>query len=219
MRILIVAATAFEVAGLQEFTQANHRHDIQVLITGPGMVQTTWALGSLLNGQHQKFDLAINAGIAGSFDPELKNGTVVNVLSDVFADFGAEDNAGYLKAADIGLLDPDEFPFSAGRLHASSSYESYLDIFIKVSGITVNTVSGSDETIKRRLALFSSQVESMEGAAFLFCCLNFGLPCLQLRSVSNLVEIRNKKNWNIALAVKNLNIGLIHLIETISLAE
>jgi futalosine hydrolase len=39
-----------------------------------------------------------------------------------------------------------------------------------------------------------------------------GIPFLQLRSVSNYVEIRDKSKWNIPLAVKQLNDKLKELI-------
>lgn len=52
----------------------------------------------------------------------------------------------------------------------------------------------------------------MEGAAFFFACNRFKIPCLQLRSVSNYMEKRNVKNWNIPLALRLLNEAAIELI-------
>jgi futalosine hydrolase len=49
------------------------------------------------------------------------------------------------------------------------------------------------------------QIESMEGAAFFYACRQAGVPCMQIRAVSNYVEKRNRDNWQIGLAVKNLN--------------
>jgi futalosine hydrolase len=45
----------------------------------------------------------------------------------------------------------------------------------------------------------------MEGAAVLYSCEQTGIPCLQVRSISNYVEPRSKESWKIDLAVKNLN--------------
>jgi len=47
--------------------------------------------------------------------------------------------------------------------------------------------------------------ESMEGAAFFYACKQAGVPCLQIRAVSNYVEKRNRDAWQIGLAIKNLN--------------
>ncbi len=63
--------------------------------------------------------------------------------------------------------------------------------------------------------LFSPDVESMEGAAFAYVCDQIKLDYIQLRSISNRVEERNKNNWNIPLAIKNLNQTLIEIIESI----
>jgi futalosine hydrolase len=49
------------------------------------------------------------------------------------------------------------------------------------------------------------QIESMEGAAFFYACRQLNVPCLQIRAVSNYVEKRNRDNWHIGLAIKNLN--------------
>jgi futalosine hydrolase len=52
----------------------------------------------------------------------------------------------------------------------------------------------------------------MEGAAVFMVCQHFNIQCIQVRSVSNYVESRNKNNWNIPLAVKNLSIELDQII-------
>jgi futalosine hydrolase len=53
----------------------------------------------------------------------------------------------------------------------------------------------------------------MEGAAFHFACLQEKIPFLQLRCISNYVEVRDKSKWNIPLAVKNLNQVLVEVVE------
>ncbi|HET8963083.1 MAG TPA: hypothetical protein VFM99_04255, partial [Chitinophagales bacterium] len=85
-----------------------------------------------------------------------------------------------------------------------------------VKSITVNTVHGKLESIhaiKRRL---DPDTESMEGFAFFYACRFFNIPFYQIRTVSNFVEPRNKSNWNIPLAVENLNKVLIKAIKEIS---
>jgi futalosine hydrolase len=82
-----------------------------------------------------------------------------------------------------------------------------------VKGITVNTVHGNLSSIKNAVKKFRPDIESMEGGAFLFVCKNEGIPCAQVRAISNFVEPRNKKNWNIPLAVENLNRKMIEILE------
>lgn len=219
MRILLVAATEFEIAGFRVFTEEAGADNIWFLITGPGMVQTTFALTSLLSVSQQgkqPFDLAINAGIAGAFDPGFEKGTVVDIIRDSFADLGAENGDEFIPAATIGLINPDELPFSKGLVYASHTLKPNFLPYPKATGITVNTVSGKLETIRRRQLIFEPDTESMEGAAFFYCCRRLDLPCLQLRSISNLVEKRNRENWNLPLAVTNLNTELIKLFKLLN---
>ena len=74
----------------------------------------------------------------------------------------------------------------------------------KVTGLTVNTAHGDKNSIQKIKELFNPQIESMEGAAFFYACLLEGITCSQIRTISNKVEQRNKENWDIPLAVKNL---------------
>lgn len=75
----------------------------------------------------------------------------------------------------------------------------------QAAGVTVNTVSGSTASIARLGQKYRPDVESMEGAAFHYSCLVEQVPFVQLRTISNYVEVRDKSRWNIPLAVENLN--------------
>ncbi len=52
----------------------------------------------------------------------------------------------------------------------------------------------------------------MEGAAFHYVCLQEKIPFLQLRAISNYVGERNKANWNLNEAIRNLNKKLIEIV-------
>nr|MBA3901986.1 futalosine hydrolase [Bacteroidota bacterium] len=84
-----------------------------------------------------------------------------------------------------------------------------LDKLSKVKGISVNQVHGEEKAIEKVVQRLNPDTESMEGAAFFYACFSEGLPCVQIRAISNYVEKRNRENWDIPLAVKNLNeVGL-----------
>jgi futalosine hydrolase len=44
--------------------------------------------------------------------------------------------------------------------------------------------------------------ENMEGAAVALTCLRYGVGCLEIRGISNLVEERNMAAWDIGKAVE-----------------
>ena len=180
-------------------------HEIDVLITGVGMVATAaWTSRALIQSS---YDLALNLGLCGTFDSFIDLGTVVHVVSDRLAELGAEDGDRFLTLADLELSGESEFV----NLDPPSNPE--LDSLPAVAGITVNTVHGSDRTIAAINERFNPQVESMEGAAFMSACLIHKVPFAQLRAVSNLVEPRNRDAWKIPEAIRNLNVSALRMID------
>jgi futalosine hydrolase len=212
MRILFVAATEAEIAKLIadlrfsvydcdqsaniscELRDAYNLHQISTLITGVGMVATAFSLGKHLAAN--EYDLAINLGIAGSFDCSIALGEVVEVIEDRFSELGAEDDENFLTIEQLGF----------GQSVFKSTYSLPESLKIrKISGVTVNTVHGNEANIQRLISRINPQLESMEGAAFFYACEQAGLPSMQIRAVSNYVEKRNRDAWQIGLAIKNLN--------------
>jgi futalosine hydrolase len=154
-------------------------------------------------------DLAINAGIAGSFRDDLPAGEVVIPVSDCFADAGIDTGKGFMTLAEAGLEDPDQYPFRGGKIIAENKYVKKATGLLKpVKAITVNTSTGSTETIERLVNKYDPDIETMEGATFFYICTREEIPFLALRSISNRVEPRNREKWDIRLALYKLQIQL-----------
>jgi futalosine hydrolase len=219
MRILLVAATLPEVTPLIEALSLQQSGDepnlymarhasvanCSVLITGAGMVPTAFALARHL--PHNVYHLVINVGIAGSFDRTIPLGDVVEITEDTFAELGAEDDKRFISIEKLG--------FGASIFKPSSSI-AHVTKKIKLTqatAITVNTVHGNEDSIAAIVDRLNPQLESMEGAAFFYACRELKVPCLQIRAVSNYVEKRNRDNWEIGLAVKNLNNFVFDLLK------
>jgi futalosine hydrolase len=223
MKLLIVSATSLEIEPLLSYLgkgkilsenlsrYISNKWTIDILITGVGMVATTFWVGKTLAGR--KYDFCINAGICGSFDLNLELGSVVNVVEDSFPEKGAESGEYFLSLVDLKLIDKDEFPFSGGKLINSSAIQNeIIDKLLKVKALTVNTVHGNTASITRLMARTQADIETMEGAAFFYVTFQYRIPCLQIRAISNFVEHRNMGKWQIPLAIKNLNQLLARLI-------
>jgi futalosine hydrolase len=149
--------------------------------------------------------VAVDLGVCGSFKPEIFPGSVVHVVSDRLVELGAEDGDAFLTIQEMALLGDDEFPFTGGRLvNASPPVLGPLSSMRAVNGITVNTVHGNDESIARVTKRFAPEVETMEGAAFMYACLIQDVPFAQVRAVSNVVERRNRAAWKLDEAIANL---------------
>jgi len=163
----------------------------------------------------ERFDMALNLGVCGSFKPEIFPGSVVHVVSDRLVEMGAEDGDAFLTIQEMKLLGDDEFPFAGGRLiNASPPALGPLASMRPVNGITVNTVHGNDMSIAHVAERFSPDVETMEGAAFMYVCLVHGVPFAQVRAVSNRVERRNRAAWKLDEAIANLGTIARQILES-----
>src|SRR5262249_21596647 len=152
-----------------------------------------------------RYDLALNFGMCGSFDHAIAIGQVVHVISDCVPEMGAEDGGGFLTMQQLGLVDANEFPHKNGRLvNSDPPASATLRDLLPVDGITVNTVHGNQDSIAALRSRLRPQIESMEGAAFMYACMIHKVPFAQVRAVSNVVERRNRAAWNIPLAIRNL---------------
>lgn len=227
MRILLVAATILEIRPflgklipMGEATgQVSHYQFkntfIDVMIPGIGMMQTAYHLGKQMAGAN--YDLAINAGIGGSYTDHLAIGEVVHVTEECIPEMGAEDGSAFFSLFDIGLMDPDNPPYNKGRLINEFPLKSDRLARIRtVKGATANTIHGNIVSIGKIISLYHPETESMEGAAFLYSCLSDHIPCAQIRCISNYVAERDKTRWNLELAFKNLNKVLWEIIEELS---
>ncbi len=218
MRLLVAAATVFELGPLlqfleQQFDKIKEHHycrknlEIHICITGIGVMQTAFRLTEAIAAFSPHF--CLQAGIAGAFDRDLALGALVIVQEELMGDLGVEDNGSFLDIFDIDLMKAGEKPFINKKLiNTFSDFPLRLNLPF-VSAITVNTVSGSEATIKSRAEHYDCAVESMEGAAFHYVCLQKGIPFLQIRSISNYVEPRDKSKWKMKEAIEALNEWMI----------
>ncbi|HBF88576.1 MAG TPA: futalosine hydrolase [Bacteroidales bacterium] len=216
MSILIVSSTIKEILQLidkYDFKQiTNHIYqcnEITILISGIGIHNIS--LHTTKQISKKKYDLVINAGIAGSFSQEFQLGEIANVTSDCFADLGIEDGDEFKSLFDCELVSKNEFPFTNGYILNKSILPFPIQAN-SASAITVNTVSGNGATIKFRKKKYNPDIESMEGAGFAFVCEHFNQPYIQIRSVSNMIDVRSNQEWNFDLAVEKLNSFLSKLL-------
>lgn len=203
MKVLVCAATDMEVPNT-----INKIPGVTILIHGVGAAQTSYFLGKYLS--HHIPSFAIQIGIAGSYDPTIKIGDVVEVVTDHFADFGSRDGDGkFIPIADLPFI-TDYNPFTSKQINNSNSI--LMLEYKKVNAITVNTTSGDQPAIDQMIKLYNPQIETMEGAAFLAAMELNQIPCIQIRSISNKVEPRNRENWNIPLAISELEKALLYIL-------
>ena len=192
MNVLIVAATRSEIT-------SDKISDLPILITGVGMVNTAINLTKELSNNN--YDLVINMGVAGCFSDEIKIGEVVEVVEDCFSEIGFENGESFSEFSEFDIK-------MKYKVEGKTSLR-------KVKGLTVNTVHGNENSIHKMVERLHPDIESMEGAAVFKVCEEMKIPCIQIRSISNKVERRNKESWNLPLAISNLNIEVEKIITTL----
>jgi len=217
-KILIVSATKMEAEDLLNL-QINKLSErlfeleyktlrLDLLITGVGMTAITYHLGKQL--QNNTYDFTILIGISGAYSMQIKLGEVVNVESERFADLGILNGDQFTDLFDMKLNEKDVFPFENKVLKNYTLINNNSILALKTyHGNTVQTIRPSIiKDIQN-----NTDVESMEGAAFFYVCLQERIPFVQIRGISNYVGEQDKQLWDISLAVKNLNKVIIETIE------
>ena len=217
MKILVVAATELEVKGLLKEpaeTGVPYRlfdvseNSVDVLITGVGAVPTAFCLARFV----EDYDFILNVGIAGSYSSNISIGQVVVVDWDCFGDYGIDDNGLFISLSKAGFANAS---YDVNSL--SNPWLKKVDIpeyLVKVRGVTLGTASGSEQSIGKIKQLWNPDIETMEGAAVFYVCLQLDKPFICLRAISNFVEPRNKSKWRIKEALDNLNTEVFKFISS-----
>ena len=82
--------------------------------------------------------------------------------------------------------------------------ENYLKNYKEGIGVTVQTVTGASQRKEELMKQFNPHIESMEGAAVYYVCLQEGIPFFELRTVSNEVGEKEREKWNTPMALESL---------------
>ncbi len=215
---LIVSATEFEISETASWLENRSiSHNVlkpELLISGIGQLQTAYSLQKKIGLQRPA--LVIQAGIGGSESAE-DIAKVFAIRSEMIADLGVMDRAGFRNVFDLGLDDPERFPFHEGKLKNPYRFLLEWTGLPVLDGITVNEIKSADFSGFQRNRV--PVVESMEGAALHYICLMEKIPFLQIRAISNTLGDRDKSRWKLKEARKSLHETLVLLIQKLEKAD
>lgn len=236
--IVVVAATRLELSllvrsigarlvwrkkGLLETYRGKMgRTPVLLAVTGIGKANTAAALGILLERYTPR--ILIDVGCGGAYG---RSGLVVGDLAvastEVYGDEGVLTPAGWESLEAIGIPQLErggsrffnEFPLAllpaerAVQLGVALGVPVRRGRFVTVSACSGTTARG-DELARR----FDAICENMEGAVAAHLALRYGVDCLEVRGISNMVEDRDLSRWNIPLAVENAQRFVLKYLET-----
>lgn len=213
MNILLVAATSAEVQDSIDYYKHHSikEKNIGSLITGVGLVQTTYHLTRYV--QNKTPDIIIQSGIAGLLSERYALIDTVCIYQDFFADMGVMEDNRFKDVFDLNFGVAHEYPFNNKALiNPNKNILDKLNL-PQAIGISVNEITTQSKRIKCYQKKYNADVESMEGAAFHYVCLQQHIPFIQIRSISNIVGVRDKNKWKMKEAIESLNKKLIETIK------
>ncbi len=197
--ILIVAATEFETKPLEKVVAA--RDDVELLIAGVGPVATAMSLAVAL-GQRRDIALLVNIGVAGAYlDGGANLLDVCLAEQEVLGDFGIcleekiEDFAGNMDVAKV-------FPLpAASKQRVEEILRDQQVAYVQGNFVTVNGASATEKRGKMLRDQYNGLCENMEGAAVAMVAAEFNLPLVEIRTISNMVEDRDRDRWQLDEAI------------------
>lgn len=220
MRILICAAEQEEldcaIQALRVYeSKIAGRFQVDFMLTGIGTTSACYRITKKIveaATENSPYSLAINIGIAGSYDLEkFPVGSTALVEKEFFGDLGFMTASGFQTLFDSKTLDANLFPFKDGTLEMLPLPEFFNNVaksYSRATGVTVQTITGDEKTTRRIIDKYSPQIETMEGAAFFYVCLNEDVKFMEIRSVSNRVGEEDTSKWDTPKALDALKEAL-----------
>lgn len=205
MQLLLCAATEFEIQPAIDLIQEENIQNVDVLITGIGIMAATYSLTKRILSQRP--DFILQAGVAGCLDKNLHLSKTVLIESENIGDLGVKENGSFRTLFELNLMGWSSFPWKEGKLSNNIDASKFDGVAI-VDAVTVNEISTNKERIAYYKNQLNASVESMEGAALHYTALQENIPFLQIRSLSNFAGERDKSRWVMDAAIANLNIEL-----------
>ena len=199
---LIVTATEQELKPIAELLA--EIPGWKPFVAGIGCLETTVNLTRFLAKPHNEIHGIINCGVAGAFvgaGPDLLD--ICLAEHETQADIGIWSASGIIDFDTIQV--PTRFPMDRSLLEktrmllSSAGIQPWVGAFVSVSA--VSGIKSRGESLRRQ---HQAICENMEGAAVARVAMDFQLPCLELRAISNMVVDRDLSQWQLAGAIQRL---------------
>jgi len=223
--IIVTAATCTEISLLISLLEgggrisSGHRevHEGMIAgkrtilaVTGIGKVNAASAVTALL--EHHEPEILINTGCAGAYGGGgLAVGNLAIATAEVFGDEGVMAPDGWHSMELIGIPALsrngenyfNRFPLTRWALDKAKFVAEGEGITLHQGEfVTVSTASGTAGRGAELIQRFGGICENMEGAAVVQVASLYGVDCMEIRGISNMVEDRDPSRWDIPLAVE-----------------
>ncbi len=200
--IVVTAATQMELDPfIREYTG---RPDVMTCLTGIGPVAAATRIALFLVSAEPRPSMVVNIGVAGAFVHSRVHPGVLDIClaeQEILGDLGIcyQDRIERFSSPDLEIQ--DHFVLDGELLsRARTILDSHGESVHTGSFVTVNCVSATRDRGDFLGSRHNALCENMEGGAVACVCAAVGLPMLEMRCVSNLVEDRDRSKWKLQQA-------------------
>lgn len=204
---------------------------LKIVYSISGMGKTNAAHAATILIRDYSPSIVINFGAGGAYPKAgLDVGDVMVADAEIYGDEGVVDKAGFHGTEHMGipLLKKsgkkyfNEFGFNrslAGKAvkAAVKAFEGAADAPTVGRGrfVTVSTCSGTRKRAAEVQKMWGAVCENMEGAAIAHICALYGVPLIEIRGISNIVEDRDTAKWDLQLASRNCCRAVVQLLNAL----
>ncbi len=223
--IVIIAAVPQEIELLEKALEHSGRvktggyeyiegsiGNLRVVVCSGGAGKVNAAAATAVMIDRYQPQLVINTGCAGAYvGSGLSIGNLVVASEEVLADAGVVVADGWKDLRFMNLPSVEQrglscynmLPLSRHASEKAMQLADYYGVFLMRGRFaTVSTCSGTIQSGEELVRRWNVVAENMEGAAVAQVCLRCGVDCLEIRGISNIVEERDLKKWDIPRAVE-----------------
>ncbi|MCR8644657.1 futalosine hydrolase [Paenibacillus sp. N1-5-1-14] len=203
-KILVMTAVSAEQDAVIRGLQGDIRFDVRVAGVGP--IAAAIGTTTVLARATEPYDIVISAGIAGGFVGQAELGSIVIADEIVAADLGAETPDGFMSLDELGFGDSTRIQIDEHVTATLLKAMKQADLPARTGSIlTLSTVTGTAATTEELAQRFKeAAAEAMEGYGIASAAEQFGIPALEVRTISNAVGPRDRAAWRIGDALKSL---------------
>ena len=210
-----------EVAGKKVHRGILSELDVLLLNTGIGKVNAAFAATAAV--ENYPIVKIINMGVGGAYQGAgMGVGDVAVASKEIFGDEGVITSNGWRDMSEIGIpvLQKgrrkyfNEFPLPTLPKDFFNAQEHIVSGIKTGPFVTVGSASGTLKRAKDLEKKFNGICENMEGAAISQVCAIYGIPMIEVRGISNMVGIRDKRRWKLKEASDNCQKVVLNLLES-----
>jgi len=196
------------IAGKTVYRGRLSGHDIILLNTGIGKVNAAHSATCII--EYFQVKQVVNFGVGGAYPQSgLKIGDIAVASKEIYGDEGVITSKGWDSLRKIGiplLQDGTKKYFNEFTLSLNRPFEKggRGDFQIKRGNfVTVSATTGAQRRAIELGKRFNAICENMEGAAVAHVCTIYKIPFLEVRGISNVTGVRDKRKWDLKLASGN----------------